>query len=99
MVLEMDSQTTNGPAVAGTPIVHPLGYDPTLYDIGLRAFERDLPELMKLFAGQWVIYHGERRFGPSKSYQELDQACQREGVRLGERVCRNIKPEFRLELL
>jgi hypothetical protein len=73
-------------------------WDPTMYDRGLQAFERDLPELMKTHHRQWVIYHGERRFGPSESYEVLDLDCQNEGVVLGERVCRVIEPDVILDV-
>ncbi len=78
-------------------VVLPQGYDPSMYDRGLAAFERDLPELMKTYYRQWVIYYGERRFGPAETFQELEIACQRERIPLNEVVCRPIKRETPLE--
>jgi hypothetical protein len=78
-------------------VVLPLGYDPSVYDRGLAAFERDLPELIKTHYRQWVIYHGERRFGPSKSLEKLEAVCRRERIRLIDCVRRAIDVETPLE--
>ncbi len=68
-------------------------WDPEIYDVGLRAFERDLPELMKSHPRQWVVYHGERRIGPFKKLEQLDRACEAEGIHVWERVCRVVEPD------
>jgi hypothetical protein len=73
-------------------------WDPQVYDIGLRAFERDLPELMKTHARQWVVYHGERRIGPAKRFQKLDRVCEKDGIPIGERVYRMIEPDHTFDV-
>ncbi len=80
-------------ASASGDVALPLGNAPSIYERGLAAFERDLPELMKTHYRQWVIYHGERRFGPAKDPDELEAVCRREGFRLIDCVCRAIKRE------
>ncbi len=71
----------------------PPTFDRTMYDRGVAAFERELPELMKTHHRQWVIYHGDRRFGPSKSLRKLEQACKKEGIPVLERVRRIVEPD------
>ena len=71
----------------------PPGYDRTMYDRGVAAFERELPDLMKTHHRQWVIYHGDRRFGPSKSLRKLNAICKRAQIPVLERVCRVVRPD------
>ena len=70
------------------------GWDPKMYDIGLRAFERDLPELMKTHHRQWVVYHGERRIGPFKRLERLNKECEKLNLPIGEQICRVVEPDF-----
>jgi hypothetical protein len=98
-----DQQTNmERPVVAGTPaspiVVRSSGYDRSMYERGLVAFDRDLPELLKTHYGQWVIYHGDDRFGPAETFQELDSVCQAQRIPIGEQVVRMIEPEVEPEL-
>lgn len=73
-------------------------WDPKMYDLGLRAFERDLPELMKTHHRQWVVYHGERRIGPATTFQQLDRICKEDAIPIGERVYRMIEPDHTFDV-
>lgn len=46
--------------------------EPTdLFDLAWATFERDKPELLKTHYGQWVLYHGDQRYGPFKDAERL----------------------------
>jgi hypothetical protein len=68
-------------------------FDRTMYDRGVAAFERELPELMKTHHRQFVVYHGERRIGPFKTLRRLNAECRKQHIPLGERVCRVVEPD------
>jgi hypothetical protein len=102
---QQDQQTSmESPAAeaAGTPappvVFRSPGYDPFVYGRGLVAFDRDLPELLKTHFRQWVIYHGDHRFGPAETFQELDSACREKRIPIGEQVVRMIEPEVEPEM-
>jgi hypothetical protein len=97
--VNMERPTTEAAGIPAAPVVvRPAGYDPSVYERGLVAFERDLPELLKTHFGQWVIYHGDHRFGPAETFQELDSACQQKRIPIGEQVVRMIEPEVEPEM-
>lgn len=52
----------------------------------MRAFWRDLPELLRhrRDRGRWVAYHGDERIDLGKTRAEVYQRCLRRGLRLGE---------------
>jgi hypothetical protein len=79
-------------------VVLAAGYDSSVYERGLIAFARDLPELLTTHYGHWVIYHGDDRFGPAETFQELDSACQEKRIPIGEQVVRMIEPEVEPEI-
>lgn len=43
-------------------------------------FERDLPELLSKYRGQWTAYHGARRLGIVKTYREAIRLYQKFGI-------------------
>jgi lipopolysaccharide/colanic/teichoic acid biosynthesis glycosyltransferase len=61
-----------------------------MYMRGVAAFERDLPRLLQDYRRYFVIYYGEQRFGPSLSYDVLEEECNRANVPVFERVVRFI---------
>jgi hypothetical protein len=76
----------------------PLGYDPSMYDRGVAAFERELPQLMKTHHRQFVGYRGDRRFGPVNTLRRLDSLFKKEHVPLGERVYRVVEPDTTFDI-
>jgi hypothetical protein len=92
------SNVTSQTFPTSTPnVALPPGYDRSMYDRGVAAFERELPELMKTHHRQWVIYHGDRRFGPAKSLKKLEKVCKKERIPVLERVCRIVEPDLAFE--
>src|SRR4051794_11307481 len=90
------NRKTSNHKANGAPKKHvrKASWDPKMYDVGLKAFERDLPELMKTHHRQWVVYHGERRIGPFKKLERLDQVCKDLDIPIGERVYRVVEPDM-----
>jgi Family of unknown function (DUF5678) len=67
---------------------------PPLIQRGQEAFSRDLPELLKKYAGKWVAYSGERQLGIGRSKGKLYQQCLRQGFDDDEFLVRSIEPEI-----
>jgi hypothetical protein len=61
---------------------------------GLKAFHRDLAQLLKEYPRQWVAYHGAQRIGIARTQLELYQECVRRGIPTEEFVIRWIEPEM-----
>lgn len=57
-----------------------------------RAFERDLPDLLKSHYRQWVAYHGEQCLGFARTETQLYQRCLRQNLREDEFVVRSVEP-------
>lgn len=68
---------------------------PEIHERGCRAFTRDLPELMKTHYGKAVAYYGERRFGPTDTFDEVDAQCHDAGVDFNFVIFRVVEPEER----
>lgn len=65
---------------------------PEIYERGCRAYERDLPELVKTHFGKCVAYYGDRRFGPTDTFDEVDAQCREAGVDQNFAIFRQIEP-------
>ena len=59
----------------------------------LRAFQRDLPQLMAESPGQWVAYQGERRLGFALLKHILYQQCFDSGLQRDQFVIFCIEPQ------
>lgn len=74
------------------------------YPVGLMiersqaAFRRELPELMKTRAREWVAYHGDQCLGFGRTQFELYDLCFRRGLHDDEFVVRSIEPEMADEI-
>ena len=49
----------------GLPPIHPM------IELGLATYRREVPELLKKYAGQWVAYHGDKRLGFNRNRTKL----------------------------
>lgn len=65
---------------------------------GCRAYERDLPELMKTHYGKAVAYYGEQRFGPANTFDEVDSKCRKAGVDFNFVIFRVVEPDNILDV-
>jgi hypothetical protein len=84
----------NVPADIVPDLPNPVGskIDPLAYEAANHAFERELPELMKLrnYKRRWVMYHCGTRMGIAATKTELHQLARRRGLPLAEIVVRYI---------
>jgi hypothetical protein len=60
----------------------------------MRAFWRDLPQLLQERYRQWVAYHGDRQIGFARTQFELGQECVRQGYDLDEILLRSVEEEL-----
>ena len=68
--------TPEVPSAAPEPTPVPVDDPPPICPILTLAgetFERDLPDLLRTHRDQWTAYHGARRLGIVKTYQEAHQ--------------------------
>jgi hypothetical protein len=93
-----DVQPLQSPESALPHVEAPPTFDRVMYDRGVAAFERELPELMKTHHRQFVFYHGERRIGPFKTLRKLNAECRKQRIPLIEGVCRVIEPDLSFEV-
>jgi hypothetical protein len=67
---------------------------PPLIQKALEKHRRDLRELMKKHADQWVAYHGEERLEFGRSQRALYHKYLDRGLRLDELVVLGVEPEM-----
>ncbi len=67
---------------------------PPMIQRALDKHRRDLPELMKTHAYQWVIYHGEKRLEFGRSQQKLYQKYLARGLTMDELVVFGVEPQL-----
>lgn len=67
---------------------------PPLIQKALEKHRRDLPELMKKHAGEWVAYRGEERLEFGRSQRALYHKYLDCGLRLDEVVVLGVEPEL-----
>jgi hypothetical protein len=60
----------------------------------MRAFWRDLPQLLQERYRQWVAYHGDRQIGFARTKYELYQECVRQGYNRDEILIRSVEEEL-----
>jgi hypothetical protein len=92
-----DVQPLQSPASVPSQVEVPT-FDRTMYDRGVAAFERELPELMKTHHRQFVFYHGEHRIGPFRTLRKLNAECRKQRIPLIEGVCRVVEPDVTFEV-
>jgi hypothetical protein len=90
------AESANGASETGaqTPDAARLEYLDQLGQQAMRAFWRDLPQLIKERYRQWVAYHGDQQIGFARSSYELYQECDRRGFDLDEVLIRSIEEEM-----
>jgi hypothetical protein len=71
---------------------------PTMIQKALEKHRRDLPELMKKHADQWVAYRGEERLEFGRSKRKLYHKYLDRGLSLDELVVLAVEPELPDEL-
>ena len=71
---------------------------PPMIQKALDKHRRDLPELMKRHADQWVAYHGEQRLEFGRSKRALYHKYLDRGLSLDELVVLGVEPELPDEL-
>jgi hypothetical protein len=71
-----------------------LGEDqvPPMIQKALDRHRRDLPELLKTHAKQWVAYHGEQRLEFGRSKRKLYHKYLDRGLRVGELMVLGVEP-------
>jgi hypothetical protein len=72
---------------------HDTAQKPTLGELAVQAFRRDLPQLLRERPGAWVAYHGDRRVGLAKTDLELYKLCARLGIPQDEYIVRPVELE------
>ncbi len=65
---------------------------PPMIQQALDKHRRDLPELMKKHARQWVAYHGEQRLGFGRSKRKLYRKYLDRGLSIDELVVLGVEP-------
>ncbi len=71
---------------------------PPLIQKALDKHRRDLPELMKKHADQWVAYHGDERLELGRSKRNLYHKYLDRGLSLDELIVLAVEPELTDEL-
>jgi hypothetical protein len=91
-------ETTREPALPGEPeIERSFLADikvPPMIQKALDKHRRDLPELMKKHAEQWVAYRGDERLEFGRSKRRLYQKHLARGLSLDELVVLGVEPEL-----
>lgn len=92
------SETTEEPALPDEPVMErSLLADlkvPPMIQKALDKHRRDLPELMKTHAYQWVAYHGEQRLEFGRSKRKLYHKYLARGLSIDELVVFGVEPEL-----
>ena len=82
--------------VPPTSLERPSGHHAYANDTikaAVRAFHRDLPGLLKDYAGKWVAYHGAQQVKIGEDSFELYQACYDRGLDLSAFIVEWIEPQ------
>src|SRR5262249_28662694 len=88
------SASVDAAAAPPRPSTAPCDPRDLLGEQALRAFWRDLPQLLQERYRQWVAYHGDRQLGFARTKYELCQECERQGFARDEVLIRSIEPEM-----
>jgi hypothetical protein len=67
---------------------------PPMIQKALDKHRRDLPELVKKHADQWVAYHGEERLESGRSQRKLYRKYLDRGLSLDELIVLGVEPEM-----
>jgi len=70
---------------------------PPMLAQSLRAYFRDLPELLKTHRGKWVAHHGDEIVGFGRTERALYDKCFRLGLKEDEFLVSRIAPEIAAE--
>ncbi len=96
------SETTEEPALPDEPVMErSLLADlkvPSMIQKALDKHRRDLPELMKTHADQWVAYHGDQRLGFGRSKRKLYRKYLDRGLSIDELMVLGVEPMLDDEL-
>jgi hypothetical protein len=71
---------------------------PPMITLAEETFLRELPELLKLHYGEWVAYHGDKRYGFAKNKTPLHQRCVDDGLPEDEFIVYHIDEDARHEI-
>lgn len=92
------SETTEEPALPDEPVMErSIVADmkvPPMIQKAPDKHRRDLPELMKTHAYQWVAYHGEQRLGFGRSQRKLYNKYLDRGLSIDELIVLGVEPEL-----
>ena len=67
---------------------------PPMIQKAMEKHRRDLPELMKRHADQWVVYHGEERLEFGRSKRALYHKYLDRGLKPDELIVLGVEPEL-----
>jgi hypothetical protein len=67
---------------------------PPMLDRSLKAFRRDLPQLLKSHCGQWVAHRGDEIVGFGRTERELYKRCFGLGLKDDEFLVSRVSPEI-----